>query len=129
MNRNWLLIAVLVGALIVVCSSAGCIVINQGKPPAEPSPNEAPPQQSVLTEGQVDFTVTPASIQPGKCATLRWNVPSRQTHSITLNGNPVNNSGQQQVCPQATEVYNLDVDMGGSMIHKEVTLNVAPGGP
>jgi hypothetical protein len=115
--------------LLVIISTLSLLLFSGCSPgcaaPAEPG-GETP--GAPLTEGQISFSVNPPDIQPGGCAELSWNVPSRQVFGIMLNGQQVSNSGKKQVCPGATEVYNLDVDIGSAMLHKEVTLNVsAPG--
>jgi hypothetical protein len=109
-----LLITGIVSVLLISGCSPGCAA------PAEPG---AP-----LSEGQISFSVNPSDIQAGDCAEISWNVPSRQVFSVFLNGQEVSNSGKQQVCPGGTEMYSLDVDIGSTVLHKEVVLNVVQPG-
>ncbi len=121
MHKYWILITLLI---IILLTTAGC---NCNAPQAAGPQNE-PLAGGTLSEGQVDFSVTPADIKAGDCAMLRWNVPSRAAHSILLNGQKVDPAGEKQVCPQSDEMYSLDIDMGNKMIHKEVVLHIAGAG-
>jgi hypothetical protein len=56
-------------------------------------------------EVQITFTADRTNIQRGECATLRWSVQGGE--AVQLNGGPVPNSGEMEVCPQETTPYRL----------------------
>ena len=86
--------------------------------PTLPGPTEAPPG-----EVQVSLTADRTSLQPGECATLTWIVQGG--FGVELNGQPVERSGELQVCPPETTVYKLAVDAGDRMEWGEVLISVA----
>jgi hypothetical protein len=91
----------------------------QGPQPEGPQPGEQP------GEVQITFTADRTTLQAGQCAQLQWAVQGGFGGS--LNGQPVDPSGQQQVCPNGTTTYRLEVDMGTEMLQREVTITVTGG--
>lgn len=62
----------------------------------------------------IEFSVDPAVIQPGGCATLRWRVEGVQAVYVFAEGqhwreHGVVGAGEQQVCPAQTTTYRLRV--------------------
>ncbi|MDZ7378509.1 MAG: hypothetical protein ONB06_04100 [candidate division KSB1 bacterium] len=91
-------------------------------PPTEPRPLEQPPG-----EVQITFTADRTNVQPGQCAILQWNVQGG--FGVNLNGQPVERAGQKQVCPPESMLYRLGVDVGATVLTRDVTIVVAGGGP
>lgn len=97
--------------------------------PTTPSPplTEPPPRGQPPGEVQITFTADRTNLQPGQCAILQWNVQGG--FGVNLNGQPVERTGQKQVCPQETTLYRLGVDAGTTVLTRDVTIVVAGGGP
>jgi acetyl esterase/lipase len=72
---------------------------------------------------QITLTADRTSLQPGECAILQWRVEGG--FGVELDGQPVERSGQQEVCPQDTAVYELGVDTGETIERREIVLSVA----
>jgi hypothetical protein len=98
--------------------------------PGEPRPEEpqpvGPPLKAPAEAQIVTLTSSRASLNPGECATLEWNVQGG--FGVNLNGEQVQQSGQKQVCPPSATIYRLEVDTGKEMLHQEVTISVAGTG-
>ncbi len=75
---------------------------------------------------QINFGADSTTLQPGQCANLQWNV--RGGFGVRLDGQPVDLTGQKQVCPNTTTTYRLEVDTGGRVEAREVTIQVGGGG-
>lgn len=85
------------------------------------------------TEPQITFTADRTDLSPGECATLRWSIEGGTVFGARLNEESVALAGQRQVCPSETTRYGLDADIGTTMLHREITVNVTgttcPGAP
>jgi len=90
----------------------GCTIVIGGE---TPPPEEPPEMQIVLSADRT-------RLQPDECATLEWNVQGG--FGVELNEQPVERSGQKQVCPEETTTYWLGVDTGETMERREVTIIV-----
>jgi hypothetical protein len=124
MRKQWFLITALFGILMLV---GGCITYNM--PPGEAAPMESLPQGGQSAGGtQVDLGVDIGTIHPGECVTLQWNVQGGDFFGVDLDGESVNPSGQKQVCPNETTAYTLAVDVGSTMINREVVVTVVGTG-
>ncbi len=82
------------------------------------TPTSPPPQREIF------FQADPATVQAGGCTTLSWKNPNAQ--STTLNGQPVDWYGSQQVCNLcAPQTYTLEVVWAdGTRDARTVTVNV-----
>jgi len=67
-------------------------------------------------------------IQPGECVTLEWRVEGEGFFGVELNGQPVDAFGHKQVCPPESTVYDLAIDVGNTILRREVTIAVAVTG-
>jgi hypothetical protein len=124
MRKQWFLMAVLFS---IVMLSMGCI--NYNMPPGEAAPMESSPQQGQSGGGpQVDLGVDIGIIHPCECVTLQWNVQGGEFFGVDLNGQSVSPSGQKQVCPNETTTYTLAVDIGSTVINREVLVTVVGTG-
>ena len=86
-------------------------VLEEGQPPSgEPPSEEQPPDEGPPVEVQITLTADRTNLQPGECSTLQWNVQGGEV--AHLNGQPVDLSGQMEVCPQETTTYSLAVYVG-----------------
>jgi hypothetical protein len=73
------------------------------------------------------FRADRTSISAGECATLRWDVDN--VTAVYLDGQGVGGHESRQVCPTATQTYNLTVSrQDGSQQQASVTIQVAGGG-
>src|SRR4030042_841115 len=122
MSYRFSLITVLVLFVFVAASFACGGTTPDGLPffkqPEEPSSGGP----------QVVFTADKTSIQPGECVNLNWSLQGEGFFGVELNGQTVNPSGQKQVCPSETTAYTLAVDIGTTMLNREVVVNVAGTG-
>lgn len=82
------------------------------------TPTSPPPQREIF------FQANPSAIQAGGCTTLSWKNPDVQ--STTLNGQPVEWYGSQQVCNLCTsQTYTLEVVWpDGARDARTATVNV-----
>ncbi|MCJ7620434.1 MAG: hypothetical protein MUP64_09485, partial [Anaerolineae bacterium] len=69
-----------------------------GPPPVGPTPGAPPPG-----EAQITFTADRMAVQAGECANLQWTVQGG--FAVQMNLQPVQATGQMQVCPQETTSY------------------------
>ncbi|HET7089330.1 MAG TPA: hypothetical protein VFL17_11805 [Anaerolineae bacterium] len=76
---------------------------------------------------QISIETDKDTLRPGECATLEWEVVGG--FGVELNGQPVERSGQKQVCPAETMTYLLSMDTGVSIERRAVEIVVAGGGP
>jgi PBP1b-binding outer membrane lipoprotein LpoB len=90
--------------------------------PGMPQSNNQPSGNT--TEAKIlSFTASRTSINSGECVNLNWSVQGG--FNATLNDQPVEKTGQQQVCPSGTTTYSLKLDAGTQMLHQEISINVA----
>jgi hypothetical protein len=96
--------------------------------PNEPrpmEPNPAGPQPAMGGEAQIiSFPASRNTMYPGQCAMLDWN--TQGGFGATLNNQPVERVGQEEVCPTTTTSYILRVDNGKEMQQREILINVTP---
>ena len=52
---------------------------------------------------QITFLADRYTLQAGECTMLHWSAQGGQ--SVEINGQPVANSGEMQVCPATTTIY------------------------
>jgi hypothetical protein len=98
-------------AILALIGLTGCtIIIGE-----VPEPEEPPEMRIALSADRT-------RLQSGECATLEWNVQGG--FGVELNGQPVERSGQKQVCPEETTTYWLGLDTGETMERREVTIIV-----
>jgi acetyl esterase/lipase len=122
--RRFTVIAFLAATTLLGCTLPGVIPVPE---PSEP-PGEGPPG-----EVEVAFVADRIVVQPGECATLEWSVEGG--FGVELNGQPVERTGQAEVCPEETTSYTLDVDAGNTMESRQVIIFVGspegspPAGP
>ena len=106
----------------------GCTIVIGEEPstPGEPLAEQPPEEGLPPGEVQIAFTADRTDLQPGECATLEWSVEGG--FGVELNGQPVERSGQMQVCPEETTPYWLGVDTGETMEEREVVIFVEGAG-
>lgn len=121
MNKLFSLFVVvlaLVSLVAVSCNYRGETEPPFAEPPGGPLPGGT----------QISFTADRTSIQPGECVNLEWRIEGEGFFGVELNGQTVNPSGQKQVCPPETTVYTLALDIGTTMLNREVLVTVAGTG-
>jgi photosystem II stability/assembly factor-like uncharacterized protein len=97
----------------LVLLAVGC---NQtGSPETSPEPSQP----------EIIFVANPAEIQPGECARLIWE--SLGAHEISLNGENVPLTGEQEVCPDKTSRFELVVDTGEEKVLRMLEVVVREG--
>ncbi|MGD8814513.1 MAG: hypothetical protein PVI78_08570 [Anaerolineales bacterium] len=75
------------------------------------------------------FSVNPATVVQGQCATVRWDVEPEGDWPVVFNNEEVGHVDQREVCPERTQVYELYADPPGPDIHEEIiTLEVIQPG-
>jgi hypothetical protein len=74
-------------------------------PTATPTPTETPTATSEPT--QIQFTVSPDTIQGGECVNVSWNVTG--VREIYYEGDGVTGSGSLVDCPKESKTYDLRV--------------------
>jgi len=111
------------------------VATQPAQQPSTGNPGDVPPSQENVPEAiQVSFSAEPPKIEPGGCTKLRWNVQGDH-FGVVLDGEPVSDQGEKEVCPPESTVFTLGVDTG-EMVERQVTVLVgdqpapaAPGGP
>jgi len=74
------------------------------------------------------FTAERIEIHAGECTVLRWEVTVG--FGVTLNNEPVDKTGQMEICPAETHGYELAVDMGTHIETRSIEIAINPaGGP
>jgi hypothetical protein len=117
MNKRFLLVVMLALVSLIAVSCTCKVVFPE-------TPFNGQPGEQPQGEPMIFFGADRTSIQPGECVTLQWHVEGEGFSGIELNGLPVDPSGQMQVCPRQTDVYTLGVDIGNSMLNREVSVSV-----
>ncbi len=82
------------------------------------------PTPTAMALARLDFSADSPAIQFGGCTVLRWE--SSNVTALTLDGNPVNASGSQEVCPAQPTVYVLRGETLSGVLEKQVSINVVP---
>jgi len=109
-------------------------------PPREEEPFEAPPEEEPFHEGEpedepyeegeprgetwIEFNADRTQIAPGECTMIWWNAEG--VEEVFLNGNPVEPTGEQEVCTDHTEHFSLEA--GGERRELEIIVEDNPGG-
>jgi tetratricopeptide (TPR) repeat protein len=75
-----------------------------------------PPEEGV----RISFNADRTNLRLGECTTLRWSVEGG--FGVELNGQPVERSGQSQVCPPETTPYVIAVDAADRLERREVVI-------
>jgi uncharacterized protein YraI len=74
---------------------------------------------------QVEFAAEPATIGPGQCSMLNWEISAAS--QIFLDQEEVPASGTREVCPAETTTYQLRVyTLSGELMDYETTVTVDP---
>jgi hypothetical protein len=121
---------------IVTCRAVGEPVTST-EPPTPATGITITPEETTLTPtitptgtvtvyptAQIEFWASPPYANAGQCTTLNWNVSGAKY--VYLDGNQVNFSGSQQVCPCQTTTYTLSVyEMDGTQKDNKVTVIVS----
>jgi hypothetical protein len=101
---------------------------EENRPPEEIPPEENRPPEEIPPEGQPGevriafFLAHRTDIRSGECTPLEWG--TQGATEVTLNGEPVDQGGVREVCPQATTNYRLTARAGDQVQEREVTVNV-----
>lgn len=77
---------------------------------------------STATPEKIIFSTDLLQLQPGECTLLHWEVIGG--FGVTLNSQPVDKTGQMEVCPTETRGYELTVDMGTRVERRMVEITV-----
>jgi hypothetical protein len=127
--KNQTPILFLMIATLALMGLTSCSITISGPElaPREPPPEEPPPGEAEPGEVQsIMFTADRTEVQPGECTTLQWNVEGG--FGVYFDGQPVEHSGETQVCPEETIPYRLGVDTGETMEEREIVIVVAGEG-
>jgi uncharacterized Zn-binding protein involved in type VI secretion len=73
---------------------------------------------------QIQFWASQDVLQPGGCTLLHWQVSSGEQYPVFLDGKEVAAEGQEDVCPQQTETFELVVGAPSGSIRQTVTVQV-----
>jgi hypothetical protein len=98
-------------------------------PPPSPTPAPTPEEQPV----SIDFWVDRATITPGECVNLSWNVTGAGVARVEINDIEAPLQGGYQHCPDANFSYHLEaLDAGGTVlgtktISVDVSVSPSPG--
>jgi len=86
-------------------------------------PGEQPPgEEPIDEEVRIEFFADRTDLQPGECTVLFWNAEGG--FGAYLNGEPVERSGELEVCLDETMAFVLGVDMGEEMEAREIEIVV-----
>ena len=91
----------------------------------QPAATDPPPDPG----SEIVFVADEMILEPGQCTFLRWDAPGG--FSAFLNGEEVPLAGDREVCPEAPELFELQVDMGTHVESQVVEVVGVPmeGGP
>lgn len=111
-------------ALCLLTLLSGVLACNLFSTPTQPRPT--------TSAAQIVFTADRYNVPSGECAMLQWSVQGG--FGTELNEQPVEESGQMQVCPGETTVYTLTVytrrvDTDAASERREITIFVEQGTP
>jgi hypothetical protein len=73
-------------------------------------------------ESETIIIAEPSEIMVGDCAFLRWDVQTE--FFVSLNGEPVENGGEREVCPETTTTYIFSMEDGKSIQEFPVIVTV-----
>ncbi|HQL37906.1 MAG TPA: hypothetical protein PKV95_00390 [Anaerolineaceae bacterium] len=103
--------------LILACVIVSCTQSPTPEPPPIPTPI-----QIVLTADRMD-------LESGDCTWIHWEVNGG--FDVLLDGEAVSKTGEREICPAETHIYQLVVDLGTSMETRSLEIIVSqakPGG-
>ena len=82
-------------------------------------------------ELEIQFWASEEVVPPGGCTLLRWDVSGAEDYPVFLDGREVPPSGDEEVCLDRTETFELVVGAPGGSIRDTVTVRVEgePGEP
>ncbi len=95
------------------------MVIGLGEPP----PGEEPMEEEMPEDVFIDFFAERMELHPGECTVLIWHTEGG--FGAFLNGEPIERSGEMEVCLEETMFFVLGVDMGEEMEARELEIFVA----
>jgi hypothetical protein len=78
-------------------------------------------------EPEIEFTSSEDQIEPGECAVLKWEVQGAEGYPVFLDGEVVDASAAEMVCPEETTRYKLVVGAPGGPYEERVTISVVDG--
>ena len=78
-------------------------------------------------EPQIEFAAREDQIEAGECTVLEWHVRGAEGYLVFLDGEAVDASGRQEVCPEETTGYTLVVGAPGGPYEERVTIQVVTG--
>ncbi len=93
--------------------------------PEEPREEEMHEEEPQMVSAEVrfdSFTANPPEIMYGECTLLKWRVEGQV--DFELNGYPIGNFDQLEVCPTETQPYVLTIKFDGQELTKEVMVSV-----
>jgi OOP family OmpA-OmpF porin len=91
-----------------------------------PKPAPPPPPPPPAAAPTVSISATPASIDQGKCADLKWSSTHAAKVSIDQGVGSVDPSGTKQVCPGSTTMYTVTAAGEGGSRTATTTVTVNP---
>jgi hypothetical protein len=100
-----------IAALVLLFAVLGCDIL--------PTPSAEP---------EIEFEAREDSIERGECTILEWDVQGAEEYPVFLDGEEVDASDWQEVCPQETTIYELVVGAPGGP-HKERVIIQVESGP
>ena len=131
--RALICILVLLGS-VLACNLPFKIVPNtqdEGQPiPDEEEPfegepfgeEEPPPGEDQPGEVWIEFEAERTHLLPGECTLIFWN--TNGGYGVHINGEPVERSGEREICLDETIMLVLSVDMGETMEEREIEIIV-----
>jgi len=78
-------------------------------------------------EPQIEFAAREDEVERGECTVLEWHVRGAEGYLVFLDGEEVDVSGREEVCPEETTGYTLAVGAPGGPYEDRVTIQVVPG--
>ena len=78
-------------------------------------------------EPQIEFAAREDEVERGECTVLEWHVRGAEGYLVFLDGEEVDASGREEVCPEETTGYTLVVGAPGGPYEERVTIQVVTG--
>ncbi len=75
-------------------------------------------------ELEIEFWASQEVVPPGGCVLLRWEVRGAEDYPVFLNGEQVSPSGEEEVCLERPETFELVVGATGGPQEERVTIEV-----
>ena len=79
------------------------------------------------TEIEIELGAREDAIERGECTVLEWDVQGAEGYPVFLDGEEVDASGREEVCPEETTGYTLVVGAPGGPYEEMVTIQVVAG--